>query len=419
MKAPKQERCFALLIMVIIAISTIMMTMPVAALDGDVTFDLTMYFSSTSGIILGVAPGGYVIVDVWVDTGVLTGLEGIHAWGLYVTVDPTVLTPVGAYGGDATYFLYEWSIATYPFPGFPPTFISSYGTDYIECSETFLPLPPEGATGTGRLCTLYFKSESLTDYTELTIDVANSFYQDPTGAQYLINPVHGHYNKPIFYYLFEQWSGSTFPTGDPTGSDWHELEPNLCDGWTMESWDDNGDGILSPSDQIHMFQIDPPDPNIYWFHVEWVSPVPVAGDGVGDLLVTSIYLVPPSASFTFSPAEPIVGETVTFDASASTDSDGTIVSYAWDFGDGASGSGVVVEHVYTAVGKYTVALTVTDNDGIPDTASKSIKCAPPAVPEFPLGAEAAAGMGFMIVVAYVWLRNRRKTKPTGAKRFTT
>ena len=59
----------------------------------------------------------------------------------------------------------------------------------------------------------------------------------------------------------------------------------------------------------------------------------------------------------------IESETVWFDGSASSDPDGTIVSYEWDFGDGEPPeSGVNVSHVYSTDGIYTVTLTVTDDD---------------------------------------------------------
>jgi PKD repeat protein len=79
---------------------------------------------------------------------------------------------------------------------------------------------------------------------------------------------------------------------------------------------------------------------------------------------------PPVASFTYTPADPVVGETVAFDASASYDPDGTIVSYAWKFGDDTPGNGVTTTHTYDASGTYTVTLTVTDNStaGLTDTA---------------------------------------------------
>jgi len=59
----------------------------------------------------------------------------------------------------------------------------------------------------------------------------------------------------------------------------------------------------------------------------------------------------------------ILGETVSFDGSGSSDPDGSIVSYVWDFGDGTTGSGETTTHDYTAAGTYTVTLTVMDDDG--------------------------------------------------------
>ena len=57
------------------------------------------------------------------------------------------------------------------------------------------------------------------------------------------------------------------------------------------------------------------------------------------------------------------GDTVAFDGSVSSDSDGDIVSYAWDFGDGNAGEGAAVTHAYAMADTYTVTLTVTDDDG--------------------------------------------------------
>ena len=53
--------------------------------------------------------------------------------------------------------------------------------------------------------------------------------------------------------------------------------------------------------------------------------------------------------------------TITFDGSASTDPDGPIGSYTWDFGDGTTGSGPKVDHSFAKPGSYPVKLTVTDN----------------------------------------------------------
>ena len=59
---------------------------------------------------------------------------------------------------------------------------------------------------------------------------------------------------------------------------------------------------------------------------------------------------------------------VIFNGSGSTDEDGTINAYLWDFGDGNTGSGVTATHIYQTDGNFNVTLTVTDDKGAQDTA---------------------------------------------------
>jgi hypothetical protein len=73
--------------------------------------------------------------------------------------------------------------------------------------------------------------------------------------------------------------------------------------------------------------------------------------------------LPPIPQFSFSPATGLSPLEVTFNASGSTDPDGTIVRYSWNFGDGSAGLGQVISHVYTRPGTFRAALTVTDNLG--------------------------------------------------------
>jgi PKD repeat protein len=75
---------------------------------------------------------------------------------------------------------------------------------------------------------------------------------------------------------------------------------------------------------------------------------------------------------------------VAFDAFTSTDPDGSIVSYAWDFGDGQQGTGVTPTHTYTSEGTYTVTLTVTDNDGASRAASHEIAVVTEILPPDPV-----------------------------------
>jgi PKD repeat protein len=79
----------------------------------------------------------------------------------------------------------------------------------------------------------------------------------------------------------------------------------------------------------------------------------------------------PVASFAVSCS----GLTCSFDGGTSSDPDGSITAYAWDFGDGATGSGATVAHTYAAAGTYTVTLTVTDDLGATGTTSKSVSVA--------------------------------------------
>jgi PKD repeat protein len=83
----------------------------------------------------------------------------------------------------------------------------------------------------------------------------------------------------------------------------------------------------------------------------------------------------PTASFVRSPTTPAVGQTVNFNAAASTAGPGrTIVSYQWDFGDGTTGSGQSVSKQggYSAPGTYTVTLIVTDDQGNKGVRSETI-----------------------------------------------
>jgi hypothetical protein len=83
---------------------------------------------------------------------------------------------------------------------------------------------------------------------------------------------------------------------------------------------------------------------------------------------------PPSADFVYSPQNPHSGETVYFNAGMSSDGDGKIVLYRWDFGDGGSGSGQTARHVYqvNAARTFVVVLKVTDDRGAEDVKTQEI-----------------------------------------------
>ncbi len=114
----------------------------------------------------------------------------------------------------------------------------------------------------------------------------------------------------------------------------------------------------------------------------------VANDGAADSNVATVTITvnavndapvaDPNGPYTGT-----AGVAVLFDGTGSSDVDGTIVTYAWDFGDGNAGTGPTPSHTYAAAGTYTVALTVTDNGtpALSDTATTTATIA--AAPNVP------------------------------------
>ncbi len=83
---------------------------------------------------------------------------------------------------------------------------------------------------------------------------------------------------------------------------------------------------------------------------------------------------PPDGWFSI-PQDASANQSIVFDASGMYDSDGVIVSYLWDFGDGTTGEGKNPVHTYQFPGHYTVSLTVTDNDGLTFTLMQVVSIA--------------------------------------------
>jgi len=86
--------------------------------------------------------------------------------------------------------------------------------------------------------------------------------------------------------------------------------------------------------------------------------------------------VPPIAYPSCFPATGTSPLTVACSGSLSNDPDGTIVAYAWDFGDGATATGSSVSHTYTT-GTYQARLTVTDDDGATGSNALTVTVSPP------------------------------------------
>jgi PKD repeat protein len=111
-----------------------------------------------------------------------------------------------------------------------------------------------------------------------------------------------------------------------------------------------------------------------------------AGDFRGELLrQIDINLLPPGiilpsnpnlvAAFTFAPTAPQVLQTVTFDASTTTNNGaacGVACTYSWNFGDGTSGSGITTTHQFRTINTFPVTLTVTDTRGASAVSTQAV-----------------------------------------------
>jgi len=84
------------------------------------------------------------------------------------------------------------------------------------------------------------------------------------------------------------------------------------------------------------------------------------------IINTTVLGNPPEANAN-GPYHGLTFQNITFDGSASTDSDGTITNYTWTFGDNTTRYGLLVSHRYTTADIFSVTLTVRDNDGLTNT----------------------------------------------------
>jgi len=103
-----------------------------------------------------------------------------------------------------------------------------------------------------------------------------------------------------------------------------------------------------------------------------------------DTITIQAYTTPPEnlkpvAIFTASTYHGVAPLNVLFNGQESMDPDGTIASYAWNFGNGATATGDKVSYTYTTAGEYTVTLTVTDNKGATATRDRNIEVIAPGI----------------------------------------
>jgi PKD repeat protein len=85
---------------------------------------------------------------------------------------------------------------------------------------------------------------------------------------------------------------------------------------------------------------------------------------------------PPVAAVSVTPASGYAPLNISFSSAGSSDPDGTITAYSWNFGDGGSSTAVNPSHIYSTAGTFTATLTVTDNRGATNSKSVVITATP-------------------------------------------
>lgn len=334
----------------------------------------------------------------------------IVGWGMLVQVDPSVILPIQVRGAQSGMFLLEWSLMSWEFPP-SPTFVSSIDTTTGEVSaaESFMPPPAHGAgdeySGL-KLFTVVVRTQS--DTQPCMINIVKGNYQTEDGLWHEFEIANdAQYGEPSPTYLSNQ--DAALDLQSPIGSTWHELWPNYCNTMTLTSWEDNGDGVLSASDQIDMENHT--DGWTYWWHV--------------DAVTVTIHWTFKDGTFTGEPGE--AEPTYTHD---DLDYSGDPMGTTW-------------HQIYPEFCRTFEITSWDDNSGEPDTPGNqvfdpsdqfdfvyeddgttynahldsvtidivlSFKSKEPGVPEFPLGLGLMLAIAPAIPIAYLWRLRRKVTK---------
>ena len=117
-----------------------------------------------------------------------------------------------------------------------------------------------------------------------------------------------------------------------------------------------------------------------------------SGEDVTYTVSVEVMNLEPAANFSYTPSSPKTSDTIQF-VDGSSDRDGTITNYTWDFGDGTDSHEKNPEHKYHDNGIYVVTLTVTDNEGAKTVITKKVTVAnaPPSAEFFIIPEKASAG----------------------------
>ena len=146
-----------------------------------------------------------------------------------------------------------------------------------------------------------------------------------------------------------------------------------------------------------------------WIYAILVVIIVIVAAGVGAyvLLFAQPSNRPPTAAFTYT----VEGLTAAFDASGSTDPDGSVAGYDWTFGDGVTDTGLSVQHTYALAGSYNVTLVVSDNGGATGSKTEMVTVEDRPVAKFvvvrdlmavQVDASTSYAIGGATITSYAW-----------------
>ncbi len=331
-------------------------------------------------------------IDVTItDVTVANSINGIYTWQFGMSFDPSVLNATSVMEGP---FLKDTGYAT-SWNMMPPEINNYEGT--IKASNALWLYPPEsqGAIGSGVLCNITFQSVDIGRTTLHFYDENKTFlltYVSPDLKLVEHTTVDGFFTNVHDVAVVDvEPSTTSVVLGDPVSIDVTVAnEGDFPETFDVTTYWDIGAlrGVIGTKTVTNLEGGTSTTPPLAFtwdttgictgtYNMSAEASLQGETDPADNTLIDDVVTVfhpeAPVANFTSSPEKPEVHETVTFNATASYDPNGQIVSWDWNFNDGNVGSGEVVTHAYTEAGTYNVTLTVEDNDGLCNILWKPVK----------------------------------------------